>query len=121
MEGPLSNHVASLKLASVIENTEPLPSKPPVLRHFGERFLDWGNNSRLEEKAGSSYRNGWRLVRATSVAALRVDQITGDCAERLKFPGSGANANCALGSLRRMKEHGRHLRLDYDAEKKVLA
>jgi len=33
---------------------------------------------------------------------LRVDQITGDCAEQLKFPGSAANANCALRTLRRM-------------------
>jgi hypothetical protein len=29
-------------------------------------------------------------VKATSVAALRVDQITSDCAEQLKFPGSAA-------------------------------
>jgi hypothetical protein len=33
---------------------------------------------------------------------MRVDQITGDRAEQLKFPGSAANANCALRTLRRM-------------------
>jgi hypothetical protein len=33
---------------------------------------------------------------------LRVDQITGDCAQQLKFPASAANANCALRTLRRM-------------------
>ena len=42
--------VASLKLASAMENTSLLPSKPAVLGHFAERFLDWVNNSRLEEK-----------------------------------------------------------------------
>jgi integrase len=122
-----------------MENTDPLPSMPPVLGGFAERFLDWVSNSRLEEKTRKFYRNGWRLLKATSVAALRVDQITSDCAEQLKFPGSAANANCALRTLRRMlhkaeewkvighapkikmmKEHGRHLRLDDEAEKKLI-
>ena len=68
-----------------------------------------------------------------------MNQITGDGAEQLKFPGSAANANCALRTLRRMlhkaeewkmighapkikmiKEHGRHLRLDDEAERKLL-
>ena len=85
------------------------------------------------------YRNGWRLLKATPVVEVRVDQITGDCAEQLKFPGSAANANCALRTLRRMlhkaeewkmighapkikmmKEHGRHLRLDDEAERRLL-
>ena len=93
---------ASLKFASAMENTDPLPSKPPVLGEFAERFLGWVNNSRLEEKTRKFYRNGWRLLRATPVAVLRIDQITGDFAEQLKFPGSAANANCALRTLRRM-------------------
>jgi site-specific recombinase XerD len=132
--------VASLKLASVMESTDPLPAKPAVLREFSDRFLDWVNNSRLEEKTSKFYRNGWRLLKATSVAILRIDQVTADCAEQLKFPGSAANANCALRTLRRMlhkaeewkmishapkikmmKEHGRHLRLDDGAEKKLIA
>jgi len=129
-----------LKLASALENTDPLPSKPPVLEEFAQRFLDWVNTSRLEEKTRKFYRNGWRLLHATSVAVLRIDQITGDCTEQLKFPGSAANANCALRTLRRMlhkaeewkvighapkikmmKEHGPHLRLDDEAEKKLMA
>ena len=132
--------IASLKLASVMENTDPLPTKPDVLHKFAVRFLDWVNDGRLEEKTRKFYRNGWRLLKSTSVAMLRVDQITGDGAEQLKFPGSSANANCALRSLRRMlhkaeewkmirhapkikmmKEHGRHLRLDDEAERKLIA
>jgi integrase len=132
--------VASLKLASVIENTDPLPSKPIPLGQFADRFLTWVVSSRLEEMTKKFYCNGWRLLKATSVAEMRVDQITGDCAEQLKFPGSAANANCALRTLRRMlhkaeewkmighapkikmmKEHGRHLRLDDEAETKLLA
>lgn len=131
--------IASLKLASVIERTDPLPTKPAVLQEFANRFLGWVNDSRLEEKTRKFYRNGWRLLKSTSVAVLRIDQITSDCAEQLKFPGSAANANCALRTLRRMlhkaeewkaighapkikmmKEHGRHLRLDDEAERKLI-
>ena len=122
-----------------MERTDPLPTKPAVLREFADRFLDWVNGSRLEEKTKKFYRNGWRLLKSTAVAMLRVDRISGDCAEQLKFPGSAANANCALRTLRRtlhkaeewkmiahapkikmMKEHGRHLRLDDEAEKKLI-
>jgi hypothetical protein len=82
--------VASLKLASVMESTDPLPTKPPVLQEFADRFLDWVNNSRLEDKTRKFYCNGWRLLKATSVAILRIDQITGDCAysadDDLVFP-----------------------------------
>jgi len=91
-----------LKLASVIENTDPLPSKSWALADFAERFLDWVDTARLEEMTRKSYRNGWRLLKATSVIEMRVNQITGDCAGQLKFPGSAANANCALRTLRRM-------------------
>jgi len=123
---------ASVKLGSVIEGTDPFPSKPSVLSDFAERFDTWIEDGRLEKKTKKFYRNGWRLLKATPVAGLRVDQITGDFAEQLKFPGSAANANCALRTLRRMlhkaeewkvighapkikmmKEHGRHLRLLY--------
>jgi len=131
--------IASLKLASVMQRTDPLPTKAVALQEFSNRFLDWVNDSRLEEKTRKFYRNGWRLLKSTPVAMLRVDQITGDCAEQLKFPGSPANANCALRTLRRMlhkaeewkmishapkikmmKEHGRHLRLDDEAERKLI-
>jgi len=37
--------VASLKLALVIQSTDPLPTKPSVLQEFADRFLDWVNNS----------------------------------------------------------------------------
>jgi integrase len=123
-----------------MENTDPLPSKPSALSEFAIRFLDWVNNGRLEEKTKRFYRNGWRLLKATTIAEMRLHQISGDCAEQLRFPGSAANANCALRTLRRMlhkaeewkmighapkikmmKEHGRHLRLDDEVEKRLLA
>jgi integrase len=132
--------IASLKLAAVMQRTDPLPTKPAVLQEFADRFLEWVNGGRLEDKTRKFYRNGWRLLASTSVAMLRLDQITGDGAEQLTFPGSAANANCGLRTLRRMlhkaeewkviahapkikmmKEHGRHLRLDDEAERKLIA
>jgi len=80
--------VASLKLALAMENTDPLPTKPTALDEFADRFLAWEVSGRVEEMTKRFYRNGWRLLKATSVAHMRVDQITGDCAEQLKFPGS---------------------------------
>jgi integrase len=131
--------IASLKLAAVMERTDPLPTKPAVLQEFADRFLA-GERWQTGRQNQEVYRNGWRLLASTSVAMLRLDQITGDGAEQLTFPGSAANANCALRTLRRilhkaeewkviahapkikmMKEHGRHLRLDDEAERKLIA
>jgi hypothetical protein len=81
---------ASLKLASVIENTDPLACRPTALGKFAERFLSWVEEGRLEEKAKKFYRNGWRLLKATPVLDMRLDKITCDCTEQLKFPGSAA-------------------------------
>jgi len=135
-----ASKVAGLKLAQVIECSDQLPNRPTALDEFSQRFFSWVDDSRLENKTKRYYRNGWRLLTATAVASSRLDQITSDCAERLKFAGSAANANCALRTLRRMihkaeewnlisrspkiklmKEHGRSLRLDDDAERKLLA
>jgi len=78
--------VASLRLASVMENTETFPSRPTALNDLADRFLDWVDNGRLEEMTKKFYLNGWRLLKVTSVAEVRANQITGDCAEQLKFP-----------------------------------
>ena len=86
------------------------------------------------------YRDGWRLLEATSILQLRLDAIDNDVAEQLSFNGSAANANCALRTLRRLlhkaedwklirrapkikllPEQGRLLRLDDEAERKLLA
>jgi hypothetical protein len=45
--------------------------KPAVLEKFADRFLDWLNDSRLEEKRQKVYRNGWRLLKSTPFATHR--------------------------------------------------
>jgi len=62
-----------VKLGSVIEGTDPFPSKPSVLSDFAERFDTWVEDGRLEEKTKKFYRNGWRLLKATP---LRVCEST---------------------------------------------
>ena len=131
---------AGLKLAQAVENTDPLPKKAPVLLEFSRRFLEWLDTARLEAKTKTYYRDGWRLLKATTIVGMRLDQITSDVVETLQFSSSSSNANCALRTLRRMlhkaeewklirqapkvklmKEYGRSLRLDDEAEKKLLA
>ena len=45
---------ASVKLGSVIEGTDPFPSKRSVLSDFAERFDTWVEDGRLEQKTRSS-------------------------------------------------------------------
>lgn len=94
--------IAGLKLAQAIEATDPLPRKVPLLREFSKYFLNWVDEARREEKTKIYYRDGWRLLSATRLVGMRLDQITAEVADRIKFPGSASNANCALRTLRRM-------------------
>jgi hypothetical protein len=131
---------ASLKLAAAIKGSDPLDRKPPTLREYSENFLQWVATGRLEADSRRYYRNGWRLLDQTKIAGMRMDQITKDEVEKLKFPGSASNGNNALRALRRMyskakedklifgvpdfalfKEHGRSLRLNDDAERRLSA
>jgi len=131
---------AALKLAATIKGSDPLDRKPPTLREYSKDFLQWVETGRLEADSRRYYRNGWRLLDQTKIAAMRMDQITKDEVEKLKFPGSASNGNNALRTLRRMftkskegklihevpdfalfKEHGRSLRLNDEAERRLSA
>jgi hypothetical protein len=132
--------VAALKLATAIKGSDPLDKKPPTLREYSKDFLRWVETGRLESDTRRYYRNGWRLLEKTKIAAMRMDQITKDEVEKLKFPGSASNGNNALRTLRRMftkakesklihevpdfalfKERGRSLRLNDEAERRLSA
>jgi integrase len=132
--------VAGLKLAAVIKGSDPLDRKPPSLREYSKDFLEWVGAGRLEADSRRYYRNGWRLLEQMKIAGMRMDEITKDEVEKLKFPGSASNGNNALRTLRRMcakakegrlvqevpgfalfKEHGRSLRLNDEAERRMAA
>ena len=131
--------IAGLKLVAALEGSDPLDRKAPTLRECSSRFLEWVKTARLEFDTQRYYRNGWRLLETKSITGMKMDRITADVAEALRFPGSPANSNNALRTLRRMfskakewklighvpefklfKEEGRALRLDDEAERKLL-
>jgi len=119
--------------------TDPLDRKAPNLQEFSTRFLSWVESATLAGKSKAYYCNGWRLLSMTKIVGMRLYHITKDDVEGLSFNGSASNANCALRTLRRMlhkaeewnligrvpkfkllTEHGRRLRLDEEAEQKLL-
>jgi integrase len=132
--------IAALKFADGCENGDPLPRKSPTLKEASVRFLDWVKTARLAPKTRTYYEDGWRLLSTTAIIGARLDAITNDLAERLTFSGAAGNTNCALRTLRRLlhkaeewklirrapriklvQEQGRSLRLDEEAEKKLVA
>ena len=132
--------IAALKFADACENSDPLPRKAPTLRQVSKRFLEWVESARIEPKSKTYYNDGWRLLSTTPILGVRLDAINNDVAERLTFSGSAANTNCALRTLRRilhkaeewklirraskirlLPEKERTLRLDDEAERRLLA
>jgi integrase len=80
-----------------------LRRRSPFLRDFKMRFFEWANgNMNLKQTTKDYYENGWRLLKDTTVAAMRLTAISRDEAERLAFPGGPSNHNNALRTLRRM-------------------
>jgi integrase len=131
--------IAALKLSQAMGGTGLMDRKAPTLQEFSIRFLSWVESATLAVKSKAYYCNGWRLLSKAKIVGMRLDHITKDDAETLSFSGSASNANCALRTLRRMlhkaedwnligrvpkfrlhAEHGRRLRLDNEAEQKLL-
>ena len=115
-------------------------NRVPCLSEFAPRFLNWVEASTLEKATKQYYQYGWRMLKVTDITGMRLDQISTDTAEVLRFPGSGANGNVALRTLRRMlrkavewhliqscprikllKERGRDILIDPVTEAKLLA
>jgi hypothetical protein len=128
-----------LRLSQALGSTGLLDRKAPSLLEFWTQFLGWVKTATLASKTKKYYANGWRLLSSTKLFRMRLDHITKDDVDALSFIGSTSNVNCALRTLRRMlhkaeewnllikvprfkllPEHGRKLRLDDDAEQKLL-
>ena len=103
--------IAALKFADACERGDPLPRKTPTLLAASNRFLEWVEEARLSDKTKTYYRDGWRLLKTTSILGLRLDSINNDVAERLSFSGSAPNTNCALRTLRRLLHKAEDWRL----------
>jgi integrase len=60
--------------------------RPPTLREFAPRFLEWVNNSQqLTPNSKRYYRYGWRLLELSKLAGMRLDHISQDVAEAVVF------------------------------------
>lgn len=60
--------------------------KPPTLREFSVRFLEWVDNSQqLEPNTRRFYRYGWRLIGFTRLPSMALDQITTEIVDCTKF------------------------------------
>lgn len=68
----------------------------------GQSFLPFVKDSSLAPNSKNYYESGWRMLRTTQVADLRLDSITTAVADTLRLRGAGSNQNCALRTLRRM-------------------
>lgn len=94
--------VESQLMAQIEEGLKPAHLRRiPILRDYATGFLKQVSFM-PKKKSRLYYENGWRLLDATAVAGMRLDQINQRAADRLTFTGSGSNANCALRTLRRM-------------------
>jgi integrase len=136
-----ARRVESLLLAQAEEKGDVvLRKRSPLLRDFKIRFFEWvEGNTTLKQKTKDYYENGWRLLEETDAAAMRLNAITKDDADRLTFPGGPSNHNNALRTLRRMlgkaeewniikaspkiklmQEHARERVIDAEIEAKLL-
>jgi hypothetical protein len=130
---PLSNSLPLLRAA-----TRSTGSRPRFVNTRRISFNGWKRDG--SRPTAADITDGWRLLEQTKIAGMRMDQITKDEVEKLQFPGSASNGNNALRTLRRMyskakehkmifevpdfalfKEHGRSLRLNHEAERRLSA
>jgi integrase len=131
----------SLLMAQAMEKGSVIVRRKfPLLEKFSSQFVDWVDESSLDPDTKRYYNNGWRLLQSTAIAKMRINEITTDSADALKFTGSAATANCAFRTLRRMlwkakewklihevpriklvEEFGRDRMMEPEEEVKVLA
>jgi integrase len=77
-------------------------TKAPLLREYANTFLSRITASRLESKTKEYYATGWKMLRSTAIADMRLDAITSGATSSLSIPGSPSKVNNGLRTLRRM-------------------
>ena len=97
----------AIVITKLRENGEgSLMRSAPILRDFAERFLlhveRQGSSKSLDPDTVRYYKNGWRLLSQTLLAATRMDRIQASDLKEIVFPGGPSNANNAIRTLSRM-------------------
>ena len=83
-----AGRIAALRFSQAIEGTGLLDRKAPSLQELSTRFRGWVESAGLASKTRKYYANGWRLLSSTSIVGMRLDHITKDHVEVLRFGGS---------------------------------
>lgn len=95
--------------------------RAPILRDYAKSFLKFVEKQRvagaIDADTERYYRYGWRLLRETEIANMRIDQISRSDASILTFPGSPSYANQAFRTLRRMLNQAVEWKLMHAAPK----
>ena len=134
-----AGRIGALRLSQALGGTGLLDRKAPSMLEFSTQFLGWVKTAALASKTKKYYANGWRLLSGTKLLSMRLDHINKHDIDVLTFHVPAPSVNCALRTLRRMlhkaeewnllikvprfkllPEQGRKLRLDDDAEEKLL-
>lgn len=103
---------STLTAARIVESEKMLEAKdsraslatriPPTLTVFHLRFEQWIEASALSDGTKTYYDTGWKLLKASSLACLRLDDLSADEIATVKIGKSPSNTNCALRTLHRM-------------------
>jgi integrase len=102
-----ANTVEALLIADVRNNGGHVNlRRAPVLRDFSERFLEYVDaqavSGQLDLDTKRYYHGGWKMLKETKLAGMRIDRIGTSDAAVLTFPHSPSNANRAFRTLSRM-------------------
>lgn len=97
------------------QGVEALLRVAPLLENFAVEFLQWVEETQSFGKhAKLLYPRGWRLLKDTPLAKMRMDKISNHHCETIRFPGTtNANANTALRTLRRMFSKAKEMKRLY--------
>ena len=83
-----------------------VPGRKQRLADIGELFMKWVDtaegNGRLSKNGSRYYRNGWRLLKQSKLAGVRIDQITNDDVITYGPMGQPYTVNNAIRTLRRI-------------------
>lgn len=102
-----ANTVEALMIADIRNNGGNVSlRRAPVLQEFSKRFLEYVDaqevSGQLDLDTKRYYHGGWKMLRETRLAGMRIDRIGTSDAAILTFPHSASNANRAFRTLSRM-------------------
>ena len=76
--------------------------KTTRLVDLAEKFTSWVDASSLDPDTKRYYKNGWRILKTTPLAQMRLTQISRDEVDAVSLPGKPSYRAQALRTLRRM-------------------